>query len=540
MRSTLSSPIVITCTQKSFPLAEMETSKGHIELEGVDGLLKFVGVGFFQVRLQVIMSLIKIPQHYMVMNIYFSQLNPSWSCVNNSSRSVACPTNETLVSGDQRRCDMPRNAWVYTKPHAYSIVTTYDLSCDREWYIYVCASSFFLGWGVGSFIFGWIGDNYGRRKVLLPALSGVLVVSAVSVLSPNVFVFIAFRFIVGILTAGVLLSMVILAAEFVGPEHRPITTIGLFAMSSISEILQAVQAMYVQNWRYLTLMLTLPYLLLLLSWKWIPESGRWLHAKGHGEKAIAIFTKISKDHGRDLPSNVSLKPISNAITSKRSNICSLFSSKEMGLKTISLSFGWLAGSMGYYGIALAARDLGGSNVYVNFIAISTVGIPAVTLAIVGCKMIGRKRTIVPALMIGGMLSVLSGLLPSTGVPPYLRLVVGVFGRFFFTISFIGLYTWSAELYPTLLRSVGMGFSQVMSRIGGIATPWIANGLRNVHPSAPFVVLGGIAIVGGLVMLHLPETKEVKNEIVCADKVRSNPIIVNQKAVALEFSSSQQH
>ena len=77
----------------------MDASNGHIELERVDGLIQFVGVGFFQVRLQVILSLIKIPQNYMVMNIYFSQLNPSWACVNRSG--VACPTNETFESGDQ-------------------------------------------------------------------------------------------------------------------------------------------------------------------------------------------------------------------------------------------------------------------------------------------------------------------------------------------------------------------------------------------------------------------------------------------------------
>ena len=36
-----------------------------------------------------------------------------------------------------------------------------------------------------------------------------------------------------------------------------------------------------------------------------------------------------------------------------------------------------------------------------------------------------------------------------------------------------LYIWSAELYPTLVRNVGMGTSSAFARIGSMTAPYIA-------------------------------------------------------------------
>merc|ERR1711971_794551 len=67
--------------------------------------------------------------------------------------------------------------------------------------------------------------------------------------------------------------------------------------------------------------------------------------------------------------------------------------------------------------------------------------------------------------------------------------------------------YTAELYPTLIRSTGVGCCSVMARIGGaIPAPYIALYLPNVTIAAmPFFVMGGMAVIGGLLTLLLPET-----------------------------------
>jgi len=81
------------------------------------------------------------------------------------------------------------------------------------------------------------------------------------------------------------------------------------------------------------------------------------------------------------------------------------------------------------------------------------------------------------------------------------------GKFFASSNFAMVYMYTAELYPTLIRSTGVGTCSVMARIGGaIPAPYIALYLPNVTNAAmPYLVMGGAAVLGGCLALLLPET-----------------------------------
>lgn len=57
----------------------------------------------------------------------------------------------------------------------------------------------FMGVVVSSYVWGFLSDTWGRRRVLLLASSGALVTSVLSTFSPHVWVLIGARFLVGIL-----------------------------------------------------------------------------------------------------------------------------------------------------------------------------------------------------------------------------------------------------------------------------------------------------------------------------------------------------
>lgn len=46
------------------------------------------------------------------------------------------------------------------------------------------------------------------------------------------------------------------------------------------------------------------------------------------------------------------------------------------------------------------------------------------------------------------------------------------GKFGLTISFTVVYIYTAELYPTVLRNLGMGLCSSAARIGSITAPYI--------------------------------------------------------------------
>ena len=64
-----------------------------------------------------------------------------------------------------------------------------------------------------------------------------------------------------------------------------------------------------------------------------------------------------------------------------------------------------------------------------------------------------------------------------------------------------IFLYTAELFPTLIRNTALGFSSTASGIGSVGAPFVI-GLGGI---IPLIVMGGLAIIGGLTGIFLPET-----------------------------------
>lgn len=53
------------------------------------------------------------------------------------------------------------------------------------------------------------------------------------------------------------------------------------------------------------------------------------------------------------------------------------------------------------------------------------------------------------------------------------------GKFGFTMAFSIVYIYTAEIYPTVLRNVGMGMCSSAARIGSITAPYVIYLGKNV-------------------------------------------------------------
>lgn len=54
----------------------------------------------------------------------------------------------------------------------------------------------------------------------------------------------------------------------------------------------------------------------------------------------------------------------------------------------------------------------------------------------------------------------------------MALALEMAGKFGFTMSFTVVYIYTAELYPTILRNLGMGMCSSAARIGSITAPYV--------------------------------------------------------------------
>ncbi len=59
-------------------------------------------------------------------------------------------------------------------------------------------------------------------------------------------------------------------------------------------------------------------------------------------------------------------------------------------------------------------------------------------------------------------------------------ILSQLGKLFVTGSFGIIYVYAAELYPTVLRSTGMGMTSVMARIGSILAPVVGRELVHFY------------------------------------------------------------
>lgn len=399
---------------------------------------------------------------------------------------------------------MPRSEWQFAQPKEYSVMTQFDLYCDKETYSLIATSMVFVCWAIGAVILGWVADKYGRKMVLLPSTAAVLFLSLISAFSPSFGFYAVIRVLIGFFVPGSSVQMFILISEFVGPKHRPLAGITLWLAFSCSLALLGLKAYFIRTWKMLMIACTAPYFFILLFFKFIPESTRWLHLHGRTDQAIEIYKKIAKFNKRELP-DIKLAKID--LPEDSGNILNLFRPRKMTWSSLIQGYAWMVNGMVYYGVAFAADDLGGS-MYRDYILSCLVEIPAVFLAIYLCNKIGRKKTVLIPTLIAGLACIAASAIPTHNKRSKLiglRVFFGIFGKFCITMSFDSIYTWSVELYPTVIRAAGMGYLQVAARVGSALAPWVAKGLIGIHVVLPFSLMGGSAIICAVLLLKLPET-----------------------------------
>ncbi|XP_023226071.1 solute carrier family 22 member 13-like isoform X2 [Centruroides sculpturatus] len=162
--------------------------------------------------------------------------------------------------------------------------------------------------------------------------------------------------------------------------------------------------------------------------------------------------------------------------------------------------------LSYFGLSFSADDIGVDILYFFFIA-AIVEIPASIVYFYLQKIIGRRYTLILS-MAGSGLVYLLAIAVQSGYPIIL-IVLTVTSRFCTSISLSSLYLFVMEIYPTVVRSVGMGLVSMTGRIGALAAPFMKESANNVHISFPFALFGTLSIINSILTLFLPETKDLQ-------------------------------
>ncbi|CAH1284865.1 unnamed protein product [Diabrotica balteata] len=314
-----------------------------------------------------------------------------------------------------------------------------------------------------------------------------------------------FRIGVGFTVPAILGTPYVL--ELVGPSDRTLVTILINIAYSLSLISLAIIVWAIRQWRVMALATTLPFLALFFSWPLLPESPRWLLAQGSYERAESILQKMArvnkKQVPKDLIANFRTQRTHQKINCKskiRYGIKDLFRSKNLRWKTIIITFLWFTNTSVYVGLSYYAPTLGGDE-YLNFFLAGAVELPTYLFLWPAMERLGRRWTLCISMIIGGTSCLATFLVQNDYVTTLALYCVGKMG---ISSSFVVLPLMASELYPTVVRGLGMSLSSVIGMLGPIFIP-LVNYLGSDILILPLIIMGTMLIMGGTSSLLLPET-----------------------------------
>lgn len=364
-----------------------------------------------------------------------------------------------------------------------------------------------VGSALGYLAIGPVADRLGRR---VPVIVGTAAFGAASILSTSAAgstTFIVWRVLVGLALGAALPNIVAIAAEVTPARHRSLVIVVLysgFAIGSALAGLIAGRLMPAFGWAsVLWVGGAVPLLLSLAMWQWLPESPRFITLRDPHDPRLPTLL------GRLVADSV-LQPSAQFTLSgehlRREPIRDLFA----GGRALSTLMIWLVLSMDVttigalvFWIPTLLNTVGQSTAQgINFSVVLLMG-GIIGAFIIGWGMdrFGSYRILIPAHLCATLFIVSFALLVKSS-PIAVAFLIGL------TLNggTSGSQGLLARLYPTALRTTGVGWASAVSRLMGVAQPLLLGLMLAAHwtPTTTLLVCSVPTVVSMLALTVLSQ------------------------------------
>nr|XP_012420649.1 PREDICTED: solute carrier family 22 member 4 isoform X2 [Odobenus rosmarus divergens] len=396
------------------------------------------------------------------------------------------------------------DGWEFSQDiYLSTIVTEWSLVCEDDWKTPLTSSLFFVGVLLGSFVSGQLSDRFGRKSILFTTMAVQTGFSFLQIFSINWEMFTILFVIVGMGQISNYVVAFILGTEILGKSVRILfSTLGVCTFFAVGYMLLPLFAYFIRDWRMLLLALTVPGVLCIPLWWFIPESPRWLISQRRFREAESIIQKAAKMNNIAAPT-VIFDPMEELKLPSQQKvfILDLFRTRNIATITIMSLLLWMLTSVGYFALSLNAPNLHG-DAYLNCFLSALIEVPAYIVAWLLLRTLPRRYIIAGVLFLGGGVLLLIQLVPAD----YNLLSIGLvmLGKFGITSAFSMLYVFTAELYPTLVRNMAVGVTSMASRVGSIIAPYFVY-LGAYDRVLPYIVMGSLTVFIGIITLFFPES-----------------------------------
>lgn len=264
-----------------------------------------VKVGCFQVVIVVLLGI-----NYVIVAMshalpVFHNYTPKFYCQakNGTKRTYGCQelgnitltANETSGFKESMNTDLCFGEYQFaTEFGENSVVTEWGLVCEKRYLTFLGPTVYYIGVLMGAWIAGLLADRIGRLPVQALCLytQGTMAVALYVV--QNYPTFLALRGLQGVFVQGLQNSTYILSLELFPAKARTFVALVMQIAWAIGLILLAALSYVIPDWRILQLAVSVPTAITVLYIWMIPESPRWLLAKGKTTEADMALERIAK------------------------------------------------------------------------------------------------------------------------------------------------------------------------------------------------------------------------------------------------------
>jgi MFS transporter, putative metabolite:H+ symporter len=360
-------------------------------------------------------------------------------------------------------------------------------------------SATFVGMMLGSFGTGFLGDRYGRRFTYQFNLLVFGLASLAAAFAPDMTILIACRFLMGVGLGAENVVGYATITEFVPARSRGrwsgLTTVCVVTGLPIS-LLVASLVIPEFGWRAMFILGGVGALIVWYLRKSLPESPRWLEAKGRQAEAETLMQAIEQEaaQGRPLP-----QPAAASTAGVSSDIGTLFTAPLLsrmivGGVTLIVINTLLYGFVTWLPVFFIKQGLSIATSF-GYSLLMALGAPiGSAIGAFTADYWGRKPTIIGASLISVVLGIIYPMISDPVMLPVVGFALTV-PIYVLVALLFGIYI--PELFPTEVRLRASGIVNTLGRGATIVTPFLVVMLFEAHG-----VAGVMALMVALLIIQI--------------------------------------
>jgi putative MFS transporter len=381
----------------------------------------------------------------------------------------------------------------------------------------------------GALFFGWMAERYGRLPALAVATAIFALMSLACGLASNYHMLLIFRTIQGFGFGGEVPIAAVYISEIAKAKGRGRFVLlyeNIFSLGIVLCGLVGSLIVPTLGWRCMFFFGAAPLAIAPLFSRLLPESPRWLAAKGRLEAADAamsrIETAIERKNGAPLPAVKEVPIVDLAKPSWRDIL-----GRHALSKTLVVWSLWFTGYLVYYGVGTWLPTLYRTVFHLSVAESLRYGMLVNLAVFVGSltcaftiDIVGRRRLFVAALLGQGLSLLILWLTGARSVPEVV--VLSSAACLFSGIAGMGAYLYTPEVYPTRSRAVATALASSWLRVASMLGPLIVGVLVDGGIGRVFLIFGIVPLLAAaLVARFAIETADLSLEQIEEAEVNSS-------------------